>query len=72
LNAVLCRYWAVTKVHYIHSRTVRTVGAMIALIWATSIIVSLMPVLGWKDGEFQKRVEVERTCMVSEGMKKSV
>ena len=55
-----------TQVHYIHSRTVRTVGGMILLIWLTSIVVSLAPLLGWKDSDFEDRVNVEKMCMVSQ------
>ncbi len=51
--------------HYIHSRTVRTVGLMILLIWATSVLVSLLPTLGWKDTEFEERVNVHKMCLVS-------
>ncbi|TRY79130.1 hypothetical protein TCAL_11948 [Tigriopus californicus] len=60
------RYWAVTQVHYIHSRTIRTVSGMIAAIWFTSVFVSLAPMFGWKDNNFETRVNVEKTCMVSQ------
>ena len=60
------RYWAVTQVQYIHSRTFRTVGTMILLIWLTSVVVSLAPLFGWKDEGFYDRVNVEKQCLVSE------
>lgn len=60
------RYWAVTQVHYIHSRTCRTIGTMIFLIWCISITVSLAPLFGWKDPNFEHRVNVDKICMVSQ------
>ena len=50
---------------YIHSRTFRTVGTMILLIWLTSVVVSLAPLFGWKDEGFYDRVNVEKQCLVS-------
>ena len=54
-----------TQVAYIHSRTFRTVGTMILLIWLTSVVVSLAPLFGWKDEGFYDRVNVEKQCLVS-------
>ena len=54
-----------TQVQYIHSRTFRTVGTMILLIWLTSVVVSLAPLFGWKDEGFYDRVNVEKQCLVS-------
>ena len=51
---------------YIHSRTFRTVGTMILLIWLTSVVVSLAPLFGWKDEGFYDRVNVEKQCLVSD------
>ena len=59
----LCRYWAVTQVNYIHQRNFRTIGTMILMIWLTSVIVSLAPLMGWKDEQFLERIEAGR-CMV--------
>ena len=63
------RYWAVTQVQYIHSRTFRTVVTMILLIWLTSVVVSLAPLFGWKDEGFYDRVNVEKQCLVSSAHK---
>ena len=57
------RYWAVTQVNYIHQRNIRTIGTMILLIWLTSVIVSLAPLMGWKDEEFLIRIK-QGACMV--------
>lgn len=43
------RYWAVTRVDYIHNRPVRLIIAMIALSWGISTIISIPPLFGWKD-----------------------
>ena len=59
----LFRYWAVTQVNYIHQRNFRTIGTMILMIWLTSVIVSLAPLMGWKDEQFLERIEAGR-CMV--------
>ena len=41
---------------------------MICLIWGISITVSLAPVLGWRDDNFEERVNVEKICMVSQDL----
>ena len=64
LAVIHSRYWAVTHVHYIHSRTFRTIGTMILMIWLTSVIVSLAPLFGWKDPDFETRVNVKKECIV--------
>lgn len=43
------RYWAVTRVDYIHNRPVRLIIAMIALSWGISTIISIPPLFGWRD-----------------------
>lgn len=59
------RYWAVTNVDYMHSRTSRRVFMMIILVWVASVIVSLAPQFGWKDPEYLQRIE-QLKCMVSQ------
>ena len=36
---------------------------MILMIWLTSVIVSLAPLMGWKDEKFMERIEAGK-CMV--------
>lgn len=60
------RFWAVTNVDYIHNRNSRRIGAMIFAIWAVAGIVSLAPVLGWKDPDFLHRIQVEKSCLISQ------
>lgn len=63
---LLCfRYWAVTNVDYIHSRTTGRVSTMIFLVWISAVIVSLAPQFGWKDPEYMERIEQQK-CMVSQ------
>lgn len=59
------RYWAVTNVDYIHSRTSGRVLLMIFLVWIVAVIVSLAPQFGWKDPEYLQRIEQQK-CMVSQ------
>lgn len=61
----ICRYWAVTNVDYIHSRTTGRVFMMIFFVWVTGVIVSLAPQFGWKDPEYLQRIEQQK-CMVSQ------
>ncbi|XP_052862511.1 5-hydroxytryptamine receptor-like [Anopheles cruzii] len=61
------RYWAVTNIDYMHSRTSRRVFAMIFLVWFASVIVSLAPQFGWKDPEYLQRIEQQK-CMVSQNI----
>lgn len=62
---MLSRYWAVTNVDYIHSRTTGRVSTMIFLVWISAVIVSLAPQFGWKDPEYMERIEQQK-CMVSQ------
>ncbi|XP_035785206.1 5-hydroxytryptamine receptor-like [Anopheles albimanus] len=61
------RYWAVTNIDYIHSRTSRRVFTMIFLVWFASVIVSLAPQFGWKDPEYLERIEQQK-CIVSQNI----
>lgn len=60
------RYWAVTNIDYIHHRTARRIGVMIAIVWALSVMVSVAPLFGWKDPKWYDRVEVQLECLVSQ------
>ncbi|XP_053964066.1 5-hydroxytryptamine receptor 2A-like [Anastrepha ludens] len=59
------RYWAVTNIDYIHSRTSRRVFLMIFCVWSAAVIVSLAPQFGWKDPDYLQRIEQQK-CMVSQ------
>ena len=59
---------AVTRVDYIHKRTIRIVALMILLVWTASVIISLLPLLGWKDSDFNDRVNLQKQCMVRDNV----
>lgn len=60
------RYWAVTNIDYIHARTARRVGLMIACVWVVSFLVCIAPLLGWKDPDWDRRVSEDLRCVVSQ------
>jgi 5-hydroxytryptamine receptor 1 len=62
------RYFAVTNVNYMHTRSERQIGIMIAMVWGVAVIVSVAPILGWKDPEFKDRVLVQKKCLVSQDL----
>ncbi|CAG2114023.1 unnamed protein product [Medioppia subpectinata] len=67
LLAIACdRFWAVTNVDYVHQRNGRHIGGMIAVVWVVSAVISLAPILGWKDSDFERRINEEKRCLVSQ------
>ncbi|GAB0091568.1 5-hydroxytryptamine receptor 2A-like [Sergentomyia squamirostris] len=62
----LDRYWAVTDIDYAHQRTARRIGVMILVVWILSFLVSVAPLLGWKDPDWSNRLNNEYKCMVSQ------
>jgi len=61
----LDRYWAVTNIEYIHSRTPKSVGTMLFVVWVVSLVLSVAPILGWKDDQFMMRIQ-EGKCLISQ------
>ncbi|GAB6030550.1 hypothetical protein CHUAL_007415 [Chamberlinius hualienensis] len=59
------RFWAVTNVDYIHQRNSKRIGIMILIIWVVAVVVSLLPVIGWKDAGFHERID-QKVCIVSQ------
>lgn len=39
---------------------------MIAFVWIAALIISLAPVLGWKDDGFVTRITVQQECLISQ------
>ncbi|KAH9369400.1 hypothetical protein HPB48_007178 [Haemaphysalis longicornis] len=66
LAIAMDRYRTVAQVDYVRQRNARQVGFMIVLVWAVAVAVSVAPVFGWKDPDFQHRVQVNRICLVSQ------
>lgn len=63
-----CSYWAVTNIDYIHQRTARRIGIMIAVVWTLSLLVAAAPLFGWKDAQWYERVLGGHDCMVSQAI----
>ena len=55
------RYWAVTRVDYIHNRSSRRILIMIALSWLVGVSISIPPLFGW-----QEESNDPATCMISQ------
>ncbi|XP_037076162.1 5-hydroxytryptamine receptor-like [Pollicipes pollicipes] len=66
LAIAIDRYWAVTNINYIQSRNSRRVLTMIVLVWVFALAISVGPVFGWKDPDFEDRVNVNQECLVSQ------
>jgi 5-hydroxytryptamine receptor 1 len=62
----LDRYWSITDICYIQQRTPRRIASMLACVWIVSLLISLAPILGWKDERFRVRVEVDHVCLISQ------
>ena len=66
LAIALDRFWAVTNVDYVHQRNTRHIGAMILTVWIVAFVISLAPIFGWKDQDFDRRIREEKKCLVSQ------
>lgn len=66
LAIAIDRYWAVTNIDYIHNRNPNRIGTLIICIWSVAAVISIAPVLGWKDPDFEKRLRDEKKCLVSQ------
>lgn len=67
LAIALDRYWAVTRVDYIRcQRNERRILFMIFFVWMAACVISLAPVFGWKDAQFEYRITVEKECLISQ------
>lgn len=60
------RYLTVSNVTYARGRSRNQILTMIAGVWLMALLVSVPPVLGWKDKDFTYRVEIEEKCLVSQ------
>ena len=59
----LDRYWAVTRIDYIHNRSAKRILIMIALSWAISASISIPPLFGWKD---ENQPDISGVCLISQ------
>lgn len=62
------RYWAVTNVEYARCRQPIRIYLLIIGVWAGAFIISFAPLFGWKDQEFDQRLEKEKRCLVSQNV----
>ncbi|KAK6745347.1 hypothetical protein RB195_011837 [Necator americanus] len=62
----LDRYWSITDVSYVQNRTPKRIVIMLAIIWMTSLLISLAPFAGWKDDGFKDRVLRQHVCLMSQ------
>ncbi|EYC30605.1 hypothetical protein Y032_0005g2744 [Ancylostoma ceylanicum] len=62
----LDRYWSVTDISYVQNRTPKRIVIMLAVIWMTSLLISLAPFAGWKDEGFKDRVLRQHVCLMSQ------
>uniref|UniRef100_A0A0M3HYY4 G_PROTEIN_RECEP_F1_2 domain-containing protein n=1 Tax=Ascaris lumbricoides TaxID=6252 RepID=A0A0M3HYY4_ASCLU len=62
----LDRYWSITDICYVQNRTPRRIFGMLGTTWIVSLLISLAPILGWKDRDFFDRVEKQRVCLISQ------
>ncbi|XP_071043990.1 5-hydroxytryptamine receptor isoform X2 [Parasteatoda tepidariorum] len=60
------RYWAVTDIDYVRQRQSWHVGLTITLVWFVSFIVSIAPLVGWKDQLHETRILTEKRCLISQ------
>lgn len=68
----LDRYWTVTHVDYVHKRTTGSIMKMLAAIWTLSAVVSVAPLFGWTDDDFERRVVEDKLCLPSQDVKYQV
>jgi hypothetical protein len=60
----LDRYWSITQaVNYVRKRTPKRAAFMVAIVWASSAIVCLPPLIGWKQPRDTSRYPM---CFISE------
>ena len=60
----LDRYWAVTRVDYIHNRSARRILVMVAASWGVSALISLPPLFGRRTP--QRDPDISGICLISQ------
>lgn len=66
LAIAIDRYWAVTNINYIHNRSPKRIVTLIAAIWSIAVIISVAPILGWKDPDYERRLAIDKKCLISQ------
>uniref|UniRef100_A0A0K0FUM6 G_PROTEIN_RECEP_F1_2 domain-containing protein n=1 Tax=Strongyloides venezuelensis TaxID=75913 RepID=A0A0K0FUM6_STRVS len=62
----LDRYWSITDIYYVQNRTPKRITCMLIIIWFVSLLISVAPILGWKDAMSTSRVLEEHVCLISQ------
>ncbi|XP_013777810.1 5-hydroxytryptamine receptor 2A-like [Limulus polyphemus] len=60
------RYRAVTRIDYVRQRNVRDISIMIFLVWVIALVISVAPIFGWKDPNFEERIFYQQKCLISQ------
>ena len=50
------------------NRSAGKINLLIGLIWVVALIISVGPLLGWKDSNFEKRLNEEGVCSYSQDL----
>lgn len=58
------RYWAVSNIDYVRSRSARQILFMVAIVWMVSICISIPPLFGWRSDSDGPTVKGE--CKISQ------
>lgn len=53
----LDRYWSITDIVYVQNKSIFRIRIMIMVAWIVAGIISIPPVLGWKDAKHQERID---------------
>ena len=58
------RYWAVTSIDYIRTRSARRILLMILAVWVAALTISIPPLFGWRDP--YNDPDVTGVCIISQ------
>lgn len=65
------RYWSVSDVNYSVNRSFVKIKVSIFIIWILSLVICLIPLFGWKDPDFDERIN-RMECLISQDPKYQV
>ena len=57
------RYWAVTNIDYMRTRTAKRILVMVAIVWLVAMLITIPPLFGWRD---DNDPTVTGRCMISQ------
>lgn len=59
------RYFSITNMRYIQTRSLTMMYWAIAAIWILSLLLSVGPVFGWRDDQYDTRI-LQGECLISQ------